>query len=148
MEKHLRILLPGGMFRNVSTTRSATMSHIRSKNNSTTERPLRMALVRAGQSGWTLHPAFPGRPDFYFPVQKVALFVDGCFWHGCGKCCHVPRTRSKFWKAKLERNQQRDRRIVRELRQQGIRVIRIWEHQLKKPKSVRIVINKLQSLLA
>src|ERR1700720_1459708 len=133
MERRLRILLPGGAFKNVSASRSTSMSHIKGKNNAATERVLRMALVRSGRRGWCLHSDLLGRPDFYFPTFRVAIFVDGCFWHGCKKCGHVPRTREMFWSAKLNRNRERDRRIVKELRRQGIRVLRIWEHQLKRP---------------
>jgi DNA mismatch endonuclease, patch repair protein len=147
MEKRLRVLLPGGAFANVSNSRSRTMSLIRAKDNGTTERALRMALVRAGERGWCLHCDLVGRPDFYFPKSKLAVFVDGCFWHGCGKCGHIPRTRSSFWQAKLDRNRERDRRTTRELRKRGMNVIRIWEHQLKTEKGVLRVLRSIQTMV-
>lgn len=91
-----------------------------------------MALVRSGIRGFILHPKLPGKPDFFFPEHNVAIFVDGCFWHGCDMCGHVPKTNSKFWAMKIQRNIQRDTRNTRLLKAQGIRVVRLWEHQLKK----------------
>src|SRR5882724_9281179 len=93
MERHLKNKLPGGCFSNVSSTRSRIMSSIRGKSNKSTEAVLRSKIVRAGIRGWTMHPPHvPGKPDFYFHRENVAVFVDGCFWHGCGKCGHIPKT--------------------------------------------------------
>lgn len=132
METALRQHLPDGEFKGVSPKRSRAMAAVRGSNNKTTERRLRLALVRARISGWKLHmKTLPGRPDFYFPDGKLAVFVDGCFWHGCPKCGHFPRTNSAFWKAKIERNQDRDRRKTQKLIDGGYRVIRIWEHELQ-----------------
>ena len=144
MEKRLRVLLPGGAFVNVSSSRSRTMSRIRGKGNGSTERALRMALVRAGQRGWCLHSDLIGKPDFYFPEFKLAVFVDGCFWHGCRKCGHVPRTRANFWRAKLDRNRQRDRCTAIKLRKCGISIIRIWEHQLRTEDGLLRVLNGIR----
>ena len=74
--------------------------------------------------------AFKVRPDFVFPKQRVAVFVDGCFWHACPKHSTKPRNNAAFWAKKLAANQARDRRVNRTLRQNGWRVIRIWEHDL------------------
>jgi DNA mismatch endonuclease, patch repair protein len=147
MEKVLRAMLPGGAFSDVPLARSQSMSRIRGKNNGTTEKTLRMALVRSGVRGWSMHPDLLGRPDFYFSAYRLAVFVDGCFWHACKKCGHVPRTRSEFWRAKLERNRQRDRRVGRQLRAQGIRVVRIWEHRLNSPECVGGVLRAIRRLL-
>src|SRR5437868_558188 len=108
------------------------MSLIRSSGNKTTESKLRLALVRNGVRGWTLHrrDVF-GTPDFYFQKQKLAIFVDGCFWHGCLKCGHIPKTRKAFWSAKFQRNQDRARTVKRILSGAGIRTLRVWEHELK-----------------
>ena len=73
----------------------------------------------------------PGRPDFAFPKAKVAVFTDGCFWHGCPRCYTRPKSNRKFWDAKVARNRERDREVSRGLRRKGWRVIRIWEHALK-----------------
>jgi DNA mismatch endonuclease (patch repair protein) len=107
------------------------MGKVRGKGNKSTETRLRFGLVSAGIHGWRLHPNdITGRPDFYFTKERLAVFVDGCFWHGCSKCGHVPKTNSVFWKTKLERNRMRDRRQTRTLKEQGIVVIRFWEHEL------------------
>jgi DNA mismatch endonuclease (patch repair protein) len=139
MERVLKSTLKNGAFNNVSPERSRIMSAIRGKSNKTTERALRMALVRCGLRGWVLHPpAIEGKPDFYFPKAALAVFVDGCFWHGCPKCGHTPNTNRLFWATKIERNKERDRTNSRKLKNQGVSVIRLWEHELKEalPKCV------------
>lgn len=148
MEKRLKAFLPGGVFANVSAARSESMSRIRGKDNRTTERALRMALVRSKLRGWSMHSNLPGRPDFYFADRRLAVFVDGCFWHGCSRCGHVPATRSEFWNAKFKRNRHRDRQTMRKLKSQGIRVLRFWEHQLKNPDLIRDAVMKIQVQLA
>ncbi|MGO8701775.1 MAG: very short patch repair endonuclease [Limisphaerales bacterium] len=131
MESSLKNLLPFGKFVGVSRARSQAMSAIRGRNNKSTERRLRALLVAASISGWNLNRRdLFGRPDFFFPRRRVAIFVDGCFWHGCRTCGHIPKTNSIFWKAKIQRNQARDRNTTQTLRQQGIRVLRFWEHDL------------------
>jgi DNA mismatch endonuclease (patch repair protein) len=67
------------------------------------------------------------RPDVAFPSQRVAVFVDGCFWHGCADHGHVPAANAAYWKPKLERNVARDRSVDEGLRTAGWRVVRIWE---------------------
>lgn len=133
MERLLRKTLPGGRFDGVNPDRSALMSRIRGKGNRSTERRFRMALVRSRVCGWSLHPkSVTGRPDFYFSGARVAVFLDGCFWHGCPVCGHIPRTRTRFWRAKITRNRNRSRAVKRELNRSGIAVVRIWEHELKR----------------
>jgi len=107
------------------------MSLIRSRGNHTTE--LRMvALLRAnGLTGWRRSESLPGSPDFVWRRERVALFVDGCFWHGCPRHGHTPRSRIAYWAAKLARNAKRDRRISRELRAAGWAVLRVWECALR-----------------
>jgi len=132
MEKSLRKTLKGGQFRNVPPLRSKTMKAIKGKGNLTTERKFRMLLVRAAIRGWQLHPqGLHGRPDIFFPQNKVAIFIDGCFWHGCQKCGHFPKTNEAFWRAKIERNRKRDTMTSQILKRQGYKVIRFWEHQLR-----------------
>jgi DNA mismatch endonuclease (patch repair protein) len=74
----------------------------------------------------------PGTPDFAFPKNRVAVFVDGCFWHGCPRHASFPATRRDFWLKKFAANKARDRRVNRELRKRGWRVLRLWEHELSK----------------
>jgi DNA mismatch endonuclease (patch repair protein) len=132
MEKILRQYLPGGSFSGVSERASRNFGAVRSRNNKTTELRLRLALVRAGIRGWKLHTeSLPGTPDFVFPQGHLVVFVDGCFWHGCRKCGHIPRTNTDFWRAKIRRNSQRDRANSATLRAKGMTVLRFWEHELR-----------------
>jgi len=125
--------------------RSRTMSAIRGKHNRTTELRLRMAFIRKGIKGWQLNAVeLPGKPDFYFENSRLAVFVDGCYWHGCARCGHIPKTRSQFWAAKIKRNQQRDRQKQIALRKLGISTIRVWEHELKDGLNTERVINKIK----
>lgn len=98
---------------------------------------MRMLLVRAGISGWCVQPkGIVGNPDFIFPDAHIAVFVDGCFWHGCPKCGHIPKSNRKYWQTKILRNMERDKRLRSELQQEGWAVLRVWEHELKNPKDV------------
>jgi len=112
--------------------RSAVMSRIRSTGNRNTE--LRMIeLFRAhGIHGWRRNVKLFGKPDFVFRKERVVVFVDGCFWHGCPKPKHAPapKTRAEWWAEKLSRNKNRDRLASRTLRAAGWRVLRIWECDL------------------
>jgi len=131
VERRLRAILPHGIFTGVSVSRSATMRAIKGAQNKTTEMRLRAALASAGLHGWKIRPGnIIGNPDVVFPQERVAVFADGCFWHGCPCCGHIPATRSNFWAVKIGRNQQRDRRVSRLLRRKGYSVIRVWEHEL------------------
>jgi DNA mismatch endonuclease (patch repair protein) len=145
MERHHKSMLEKGVFERVDPARSFIMGRIKGKSNRTTEVRLRMALVRAGISGWELHdPSVRGRPDFFFSKSRVAVFVDGCFWHGCPRCGHIPRTRSAFWEAKFQRNKTRDARNGRALRKDGIVVIRVWEHSLKNQIGVKQAVARIR----
>jgi DNA mismatch endonuclease (patch repair protein) len=148
MERKLRKTLKGGKFKNVPAVRSKTMSAIRGKNNRTTELCFRMALVRAGINGWETNVEdLVGKPDFFFRKKHIAVFVDGCFWHGCPKCGHYPKTRNSFWKTKILRNKERDKRNRRELRKDGVKVVSIWEHSLKTQKGVKLIIKQIRNFL-
>lgn len=118
--------------------RSWIMSRIRGSGNEKTEVRLARLLRGDGISGWRRHLPIPGRPDFAFRKQKVAVFVDGCFWHGCPKCFRLPKQNRAFWKSKIERNRKRDLLVNGRLRRLGWKVIRIRECQLKH--SVRVVV--------
>jgi DNA mismatch endonuclease (patch repair protein) len=107
------------------------MSRIRGKGNENTEVRLAKLLRRDGIKGWRRHLPIPGRPDFSFRKQKVAVFVDGCFWHGCPRCFRLPKQNRAFWKAKIEGNRRRDRSVNGRLRRLGWKVIRIRECRLK-----------------
>jgi len=93
------------------------------------ERLLRSALWKRGLR-YRLHEKLPGSPDIAFVSDRLAIFVDGCFWHGCPVHYTEPRTNTAFWRAKLQRNAERDQRVDRELSAAGWRVLRIWEHEV------------------
>lgn len=112
---------------------SAAMSRIRAKNTRP-ELLLRALLRKAGYKGYRLHYAHaPGRPDIAFVGKKVAVFVHGCFWHGCPHCrARTPKTNTAFWVNKVATNQARDRRKAAALRKGGWAVITVWECRLRR----------------
>jgi DNA mismatch endonuclease (patch repair protein) len=88
-------------------------------------------LFRAHRlTGWRRHLAIVGRPDFAFSKQRLAVFVDGCFWHGCPRHLRMPATNQAYWGAKIARNRARDVSVTEQLRVKGWRVLRVWEHEL------------------
>lgn len=112
------------------------MSLIRSRGNKATELRLIEIFREFGITGWRRNQQLFGKPDFTFRREKVVVFVDGCFWHGCPKCYKRPSSNQAFWDAKIASNQKRDRRVSRELGHLGWKVVRIWQHQLGKPARV------------
>jgi DNA mismatch endonuclease, patch repair protein len=126
--------------------RSEVMSRIRGTGNKDTELRL-IQIFRANDiTGWRRGSKLPGKPDFVFPKLKTAVFVDGCFWHGCPKHGTKPKNRAAFWLAKLTGNKARDRRVNRLLRAKGWTVIRVWEHELVR-KNIPKLLKRLQPLL-
>ena len=113
----------------MSLTRSQQMARIR-QGNTKPELRLRKALWRRGLR-YRIHYATPvGRPDIVFPGSKVAIFVDGCQWHGCPLHYVSPRTNRQFWNTKLTTNVERDQRQTLQLEETGWQVVRLWEHQI------------------
>ena len=107
------------------------MSRIRGKGNRDTELALAKLFRAQKIHGWRRHLPLPGKPDFAFRKSKVAVFVDGCFWHCCPKCSNKPVNNREFWAVKLASNVARDKRVTQELSKKGWRVLRIWEHELR-----------------
>lgn len=128
--------------------RSEIMSRIRSKNNKRTEIKLVKLFRKNGISGWRRHLPLPGRPDFAFRRQRVAVFIDGCFWHGCPKCYRKPKANANYWRNKIQQNKDRDRDNNRQLREMGWHVMRIWEcHLQKRPQAcVRKIEKRLYAI--
>lgn len=112
--------------------RSAVMSLIRGRGNKT-ELVMASLLRQSKLSGWRRHHPIAGRPDFVFPKRRVAIFVDGCFWHGCKLHGNLPVNNRPFWREKLNRNRARDRVVGATLRASGWQVVRIWEHEFRNP---------------
>ena len=111
--------------------RSHIMSCIRSRGNRTTEIALLAAMRQFGISGWRRRSRLQGKPDFIFPKERVAVFVDGCFWHGCKKCGFVATSNVDYWTPKISATKKRDLTNARLLRSAGWNVVRFWEHELK-----------------
>ena len=129
-------LWPGNAQREQTTfgslNRGQLMSRVRSRGNQTTEMQLARLLRKARLTGWRRHRPLPGRPDFVWPRMKVAVFVDGCFWHGHNCRNLTSKTNTTVWLDKITKTQARDRRANRQLRRSGWKVIRIWECRLAK----------------
>jgi DNA mismatch endonuclease (patch repair protein) len=106
------------------------MAKVRARGNQSTEVRVAETLEHRGITGWVRHPQLLGNPDFYFPDVELAVFVDGCFWHGCPKHLRLPTNNADYWQRKIDRNRRRDNRIRRQMRMSGIHVARIWEHDL------------------
>ncbi len=112
------------------------MAAVRSRGNKETELKLAAILRAARITGWRRHQPVLGCPDFLFRRERLAIFVDGCFWHGCPWHYRMPQANREYWQRKIATNSDRDRRTNRLLRNQGWRVLRIWGHSLAKPKAV------------
>jgi DNA mismatch endonuclease (patch repair protein) len=125
--------------------RKKNMSHIRGKNTSP-ELKLRKLLWVSGIRGYRIHYKFTGKPDLVFTRQRVAIFVDGCFWHKCPICFRPPATNAEFWNEKLQKNVERDKAVTGRLEEGGWIVLRFWEHEVKKTPDE--VVAKIKAILA
>lgn len=123
--------------------RSRCMSAIRGKNTKP-ELLLRKALWRNGYR-YRLKNSLPGKPDIVFPSECIAVFVDGCFWHGCPEHYQKPETNAHFWREKIKKNKQRDKRVNAALKAEGWRVLRFWEHEVRSDPAV--CANKISKVL-
>ena len=111
--------------------RKLNMSRIRGKNTKP-EVKLRKLLYAEKIRGYRIHYNLPGKPDIVFTKKKIAIFIDGCFWHKCPVCFQEPETRKDFWMKKIQSNIERDKKVNRQLKKDGWKVIRIWEHEIRK----------------
>jgi len=127
--------------------RSRNMAAIKGRYNKSTELTVVKMFRSAGIQGWRRHfRNLPGTPDFVFPKQKVAIFADGCFWHGCPRCAIYPKSNKSFWNKKIKDNRLHDKKMYKLLTQRGWKVLRFWEHDIeKKPQDI---INKIKRVLS
>lgn len=129
-------------------TRSYNMSQIRSKD--TKPELLVRKLLHSKGFRFRLHNKdLPGKPDIYLKKYNSVIFINGCFWHGHTNCKYfvLPKTRSEWWKTKIERNIANDLKHTKEIKKQKLNVITIWECELKKDKcevTMQKVIKKLR----
>lgn len=113
------------------------MRAVKSRNNLSTELKLIEIFKNFGIKGWRRRYKIFGNPDFCFPNARIAVFADGCFWHGHGCRKHKPLANAEYWTEKVARNKKRDRIVSETLAQKGWIVFRIWECELKKGVSLR-----------
>ena len=111
--------------------RSRLMASVRQRDTDP-ETALRRALFACGlRYRLTTKPRLPGTPDIVFRGSRVAVFVDGCFWHGCPAHGSWPKSNADFWRAKIERNRERDHDVDEALTREGWLPVRVWEHEIK-----------------
>lgn len=123
--------------------RSKCMSHIRGKDTKA-ELQLRKALWNEGLRYRIHYKILPGKPDIVFISSRLAIFVDGCFWHGCPIHFKFPNTNKEFWNRKINGNITRDQNINEQLKNMGWNVMRVWEHEIEKEiDSIVVRIKKL-----
>lgn len=118
------------------------MSTIRSKNTAP-EVLLRKALFAKG-CRYRIHYGV-NKIDIAFPCKKIAVFVDGCFWHGCPMHAHLPKSNKEYWIPKLNKNKTRDKETTKQLENEGWVVLRFWEHELD---NIETLSNRIVSLLS
>ena len=110
--------------------RSKIMSKIR--NKWTSPEKLLHNKLKGLKIKHKMHPAIYGKPDILLNSSKTVIFIDGCFWHGCHTCNNKkPSTNKKFWINKIKKNIKRDAHVIRRLKKDGFKIIRIWEHDIK-----------------
>lgn len=130
-----------------SAERSKIMSRIKGHGNKSTELRLIEVFKEYGIKGWRRGYPLYGRPDFVFPKERLAVFVDGCFWHGCEEHCRLPLTNQDYWKDKINKNIERDKKVTQVLKKKNWKIIRIWEHEFKKNFSQENI-QRIQAILA
>jgi len=111
--------------------RSYCMSRIKNRDTKA-ELNFRKYIWSRGLKGYRIKAKISGKPDLYFSKKKIAVFVDGCFWHKCPKCFVKPKSKKRYWNKKIERNVKRDKEINSKLKKQKTAVLRFWEHEIKK----------------
>jgi DNA mismatch endonuclease (patch repair protein) len=116
------------------TERSRIMASVRSRNTKSTELRFISILKDKGISGWRRNYPLTGKPDFVFPCLRIAVFIDGCFWHGCQDHCRMPSSNVNYWHTKIEKNKNRDKKITKALKMKEWQAIRVWEHEIKSGK--------------
>lgn len=110
------------------------------------EKMLRKELWKKGVKGYRIKSNLPGKPDIVFTRQKVAIFVDGCFWHACPQHSKIPESNNLFWFQKIESNRNRDKHVNELLYKMGWNVLRFWEHQIKN--ELNEIVEKIRKCLA
>lgn len=126
--------------------RSEIMKKVKSNNNKSTELKLIKLFNEYGIIGWRRNYNVKGHPDFVFIKEKVAIFVDGCFWHGHDCRNTRPKDNAEYWQKKRERNIKHDKEITQLFENRGWHVLRIWECELKKQNQLSTISRIKQAL--
>jgi DNA mismatch endonuclease (patch repair protein) len=121
--------------------RSRIMRAVKSHGNKSTELKLIGLFRKFGIKGWRRNYPLKGNPDFVFPKKRIAVFADGCFWHGHNCRNTKPASNKEYWRAKIARNKKRDKTVVKYLRSNNWSVIRIWECRIAAEKLPRSLIS-------
>ena len=111
--------------------RSQNMSRIKSSNTKA-ELLFRRYIWSQNVRGYRINTKIKGKPDLYFPRKKIAVFIDGCFWHKCPICFARPKSNNEYWDKKIENNVTRDKQVNKQLNSENISVIRFWEHEINR----------------
>jgi len=113
------------------------MRSVRGRGNASTELKAVRIFREHKITGWRRHLPLIGKPDFAFPNQRLVVFIDGCFWHGCPMHLRMPATNVDYWQGKVAR------KVTAELRSKGWRVLRVWECELKDPSRVARIVTEM-----
>ncbi|CAN5435287.1 hypothetical protein BH23BAC3_BH23BAC3_02360 [soil metagenome] len=127
--------------------RSKTMAAIKSSGTKIEQEFIEALLQRKIRSLEFHVDELPGKPDVVHRKAKIAIFLDGCFWHGCPEHYNIPETNREYWKTKIKRNKRRDRQNNNELKKAGWLVLRIWGHSIKKERSRKWWLTRIENLV-
>ena len=117
--------------------RSYVMRKVKSNKNISTELKLINIFKSLNITGWRRNYKLIGSPDFTFPKKRFTLFTDGCFWHGHNCRNLKPSSNKEYWQNKINRNRKRDKKVKKELIDDGCSVYRFWECELNNEKIIR-----------
>ena len=128
--------------------RKKAMRAVKGKGTSL-ERRLFAMLAGMGVKGWRKNANdIEGKPDVVFPHAKLAIFIDGCFWHGCPVCKKkLPQTNREYWVQKINHNMELAKTHNQKLAEQGWTVIRIWEHEIRDKEAMKVVKSTIRQAL-
>lgn len=125
--------------------RSSIMRSVKSKGNKSTEQKLIKIFKEHNLKGWRRNYKLFGKPDFVFPKKKIAIFADGCFWHG-HECRNAkPKNNKEYWENKIMRNKERDELVNQTLEEKHWVVFRLWECDIKKENIPSELIERINS---
>lgn len=127
--------------------RSRIMAQVKGTRNKSTELVFVRLLRDLSIHGWRRKYPLQGHPDLVFPKARLAVFIDGCFWHGCPRHCRMPSDNRTYWEQKIFGNVARDRKLSRHLKQSGWSVVRFWEHDMKGGRAFTAKMNRMKRII-